>query len=67
MRNLTKAILTSFLLLLFINELMAEKGIKIISPDKQLSVSVLVTPEGRLAYSVKSGKVQVLNNSGINH
>jgi len=65
MRNLTKAILTSFLLLLFINELMAEKGIKIISPDKQLSVSVLVTPEGRLAYSVKSGKVQVLNNSPL--
>ena len=65
MRNLTRAIITSFFLIAGVHATMAKKEIKIISPDKQISVSVLVTPEGRLTYSIKSGKIQVLNPSPL--
>jgi alpha-glucosidase len=65
MKNLTKAIITSIYLFFWVNAAMAEKEIKITSPNMQLSVSVLVTAEGRLSFSVKSDGVQVLDTSPL--
>jgi len=65
MNRISKAIVTSFFLFVGINLAVAENGIKITSPDKQLSVLVTITTEGRLSYSVKSGGIQVLETSPL--
>ncbi len=65
MKKITKAIITLILLVTGINAALAEKEIKIISPDKQVSVLVSVTNEGRLSYSVKSTNTQVLETSPL--
>ena len=65
MEKITKAIITLILLVTGINAALAKKEIKIISPDKQVSVLVSVTNEGRLSYSVKSNNTQVLETSPL--
>lgn len=65
MKNLSKAFLASIFLLSGINVTLAQKEIKISSPDKHLSVLVFVTAEGRLSYSIKSDKVQILEASPL--
>jgi len=65
MNKISKAIITIVFLTIGINMAGAENGIKISSPDKQLSVLVSVTDEGRLSYLVKSGGIQVLETSPL--
>jgi alpha-glucosidase len=65
MKKITKAIIILIFLVIGSNATLAEKGIKIISPDKQVSVLVSVTNEGRLSYSIKSNDVQVLETSPL--
>lgn len=65
MKTLTKIIITSIFLVVAINSALAQKEIKITSPNKQLSLSVFVTFEGRLSYSVNSDGVQVLETSPL--
>jgi alpha-glucosidase len=65
MKKLTKAIITSICLFAGINAVLAQKEIKITSPNKQLSVSVFVDAKGRLSYSVKSEGIQVLETSPL--
>lgn len=65
MNKISKAIITSIFLFSGINGIFAGNGIKISSPDKQLSVLVSVTSEGRLSYSIKSGGIQVLETSPL--
>ncbi|MBE3085643.1 MAG: glycoside hydrolase family 97 catalytic domain-containing protein [Bacteroidetes bacterium] len=78
MRNVTKTIITSICLLTGTIGVSASskyvsgkavptkgKEIEISSPDKQLSVIVLVTTEGRLSYSIKSDGIQVLETSPL--
>src|SRR5665647_1453687 len=65
MNKISKAIITIIFLTSGINAAVAENGIKITSPDKQLSVLVSVTAEGRLSYSVKSGGIPVLETSPL--
>jgi len=43
----------------------AVNGYEIVSPNKQISVRVFVSTEGRLSYSVKSDDVQVLETSPL--
>lgn len=65
MNKITATIITLIFLIIGINAALAEKGIKIISPDKQVSVWVFVTAEGRLSYSIKSDGIQVLETSPL--
>jgi len=65
MSKISKAIVTSIFLFAGINVALAEKGIIINSPDKQLSALVTITTEGRLSYSVKSDGIQVLETSPL--
>ena len=65
MKILRKAILISIFLLSGINVVLSQKEIKISSPDRHLSVLVFVTAEGRLSYSIKSDKIQVLEPSPL--
>lgn len=65
MNKISKAIITSILLFAGINVAVASNGIKISSPNKQLSALVSLTPEGRLSYSIKSGGIQVLETSPL--
>lgn len=65
MKKKTKTIITIILLVTGINAALAEKGIEITSPDKQVSVLVFVTSEGRLSYSVKSNNIHVLETSPL--
>ena len=65
MNKISKVIITIIFLTAGINGILAENGIKITSPDKQLSVLVSVTAEGRLSYSIKSGDIQVLETSPL--
>lgn len=65
MKKLTKVILTFLFLVIGINAALAKKEVKIISPDKQISVLVAVTNEGWLSYAIKSKDVQVLETSPL--
>ena len=65
MKNKDKTILSAIFLMACLNVTLAQKEIKISSPGKQLTVAVFINPEGRLSYSVKSGKVQVLEASPL--
>jgi alpha-glucosidase len=65
MKHLFKVFLASIFLLSGINVILAQKEIKISSPGKHLSVLVFVTAEGRLSYSIKSDKIQVLEASPL--
>jgi len=65
MNKISKIIITSLFLTAGLNATVAENGIKITSPDKQLSVLVSVTAEGRLSYSVKSDGIPVLETSPL--
>src|ERR1035437_7648208 len=65
MKKLTKIIFTAIFLFAGFNVALSEKEIKITSPDKQLSVSVFTTAEGRLSYSIKSLGIQVLETSPL--
>ncbi|MBP1618699.1 MAG: hypothetical protein H6Q14_2526 [Bacteroidetes bacterium] len=65
MNKMTKFIITSIALFAGINLAAADNGIKIDSPDKQLSVLVSIAHEGRLSYSIKSGSIQVLETSPL--
>jgi len=65
MNKITKAIITIVFLTAGINGAVGENGIIISSPDKQLSVLVSVTAEGRLSYSVKSDGIEVLETSPL--
>jgi len=65
MKILNKAIITIIFFFTGINTILAQKEIKISSPDKEISVLIFVTPEGRLSYSVKSDKMQVLETSPL--
>ena len=65
MKNLSKAIITSIFLFNGINVILAQKEIKVSSPDKHLSVLVFINAEGRLSYSIKSDKIQVLEESPL--
>ena len=65
MKNLSKAFITSIFLFAGLNVILAQKEIKISSPDKHLSVLVFISAEGRLSYSIKSDKTQVLQASQL--
>jgi len=65
MNKISKAIITSIILFSGINGIFAGNGIKISSPDKQLSALVTISTEGCLSYSVKSGGIQVLETSPL--
>lgn len=65
MNKILNVIVASFFLFAGINVALAEKGIKINSPDKQLSALVTITTEGRLSYSVKSEGIQVIETSPL--
>lgn len=65
MKSLTKSIIISILLSIGINSVFAANRIEIVSPNKQISVWVFVTPKGQLSYSVKSDSVQVLETSPL--
>src|ERR1035437_5751469 len=65
MKNLTRAIITSIFWGIAFNVVIAADGIKIVSPNKQVSVLVSVTTEGRLSYAIKSDDVQVLGTSPL--
>jgi len=65
MKKITKVIITSIFLFIGINSVLAEKNIKIISPNKLVSVLVSVSNEGRLSYSIKSDGIQVLETSPL--
>jgi hypothetical protein len=65
MKNITIAIITIIFLSNGINAAFAVNEIEIISPDKQISVSVFVTTEGLLSYSVKSDGFKVLKTSSL--
>ena len=65
MKKQIKVVFMSIFLFAGINESFAKKEIKITSPDKQLSVLVSVTTEGRLSYSIKSDDIQVVEESPL--
>ena len=65
MKNLTRSIITSIFWGIAFNVVIAADGIKIVSPNKQVSVLVSVTTEGRLSYAIKSDDVQVLGTSPL--
>jgi alpha-glucosidase len=65
MKKTTNVIIALIFLVIGINTATAETGITIISPDKQVSVLVSVTNEGRLSYSIKSDNVRVLETSPL--
>src|ERR1035437_7492693 len=65
MKNLTRAIITSIFWGIAFNVVIAADGIKIVSPNKQVSVLVSVTTEGRLSYAIKSDDVRVLETSSL--
>ncbi len=65
MNYLVKSVIITILLSIGINSAFATNGFEIVSPDKQLSVSVFVAPGGQLSYSVKSDNVQVLEISPL--
>ncbi|SMO73655.1 glycoside hydrolase family 97 protein [Solitalea koreensis] len=65
MKKTTQAIITFILLIIAINATFAANKIEIVSPDKKVSVLVFTTTEGRLAYSIKSDRVQVLETSPL--
>ena len=65
MKNSSKVIITSILLFAGVNVILAQKEIKISSPDKHLSVLVFVTGEGHLSYSINSDKIHVLETSPL--
>lgn len=65
MKKTIKIVIASIFLLAGTSVSFAEKEVKITSPDKQLSVLILVNAEGRLAYSIKSGNTQVLEMSPL--
>lgn len=65
MKKSTKLTVVLLFLISGVNAALAEKGIKIISPDKQVSVWVSVTTEGRLSYAINSDGIQVLETSPL--
>ncbi|MDP4272445.1 MAG: glycoside hydrolase family 97 N-terminal domain-containing protein, partial [Bacteroidota bacterium] len=65
MRKTTKLTVILMFLISGVHAAFAEKGIKIISPNKQLSVWVSVTHEGRLSYSINSDGIRVLETSPL--
>jgi len=65
MKKTTKAIITLIVLSIGINAVLAVNRIEIVSPNKQISVWVFATKEGRLLYSIKSDDVQVLEKSPL--
>ncbi len=65
MRIVSKAIIVLMFSVIGINTAWGEKEIKIISPNKQVSVLVSVTNEGRLSYAIKSNGAQVLETSPL--
>ncbi len=65
MNYLVKLIIISILLSIGINAVFATNSFEIVSPDKQISVTVFVSQEGQLSYSVKSDNVQVLETSPL--
>lgn len=65
MNKITKAIAMIVVLFAGVNMAVAEKAVKISSPNKQLTVIVSIAAEGRLSYSIKSGRIQVLETSPL--
>lgn len=65
MKKATKLTVVLLFLISGVNAALAEKGIKIISPNKQVSVWVSVTTEGRLSYAINSDGIQVLETSPL--
>ncbi len=63
MGTLTKVVLTIILLSIGMDAAFAVNGYDIVSLYRQISVSVLVTPEGQLSYSVKSDGFTVVEPS----
>jgi alpha-glucosidase len=65
METLTKSVVTIILLSIGINSIFAVNEYEIVSPNRQISVSVFVTPEGQLSYYVKSDGFTVLETSSL--
>lgn len=65
MKKIMKSVIVSLFLIAGTNEVMAEKIIQIRSPNKKISVSVFAASNGRLSYSIKASKMQVLNASPL--
>ncbi len=65
MKKRTKVFIALIFLVIGMDVALAKNEVKIISPDRQVSVLVSVTNEGRLSYSIKSDGVQVLKTSPL--
>jgi alpha-glucosidase len=65
MKKTTKLTVVLLFLISGINTAFAEKGVEIISPNKQVSVWVSVTTKGRLSYSINSEGIRVLETSPL--